>query len=123
MFSSKLTEEQSLVFNILQKAEYNESNKIQADYKEEIRKVIPDQKKATPVLAFASYVVKEIEKYGKEYLSDAGFDEKQLLVENLETIQNLTNSNNIVVQEFDEKNKPKQVKTSPIPGKPVLFCD
>lgn len=55
--------------------------------------------------------------------TELAFNEFDLLKENEELIKLLTNTSNIVVSPFDELKKPKGIKSNPIPGKPIFFCE
>jgi len=95
-----------------------------SDWKEEIKKQIKDQKRVIGAFQFGSYIAKEVEKYGSEAMQlKLPFSEVELLNENLELIKLLTKTSKISILEFNDKTKPKKVKTNPIPGKPILFCE
>ena len=119
----KLSEDQLLVLTILNKSEFDDSNKLLSDFKPELREKISDNKRQISAFQFGSYIAKEVEKYGKEAMQiDLGFTENDILEENLELIKNLTKTKLIKILPFDDKTKPKGVKQAPIPGKPIYYC-
>ncbi len=125
-YAPQFTLEQQRVFNILKAAEYNEANQIQTDYKkiimEEMKK--SDANLRTLTLQFASFIVREIETYGMEVLSDElPFNELTALKDNMSLISNLTKAANIDIVVYSDKNKPKGAKTIAIPGKPLIFAE
>jgi leucyl-tRNA synthetase len=125
-YAPNFTPEQHRVYEILEKAEYTDTNKILTDYKTVIRKEmegIPENLK-TVTLQFASTLVKEVEIYGMEVLShELPFNELQALKDNMTLINKLTKTTNIEIVEFSDKNKPKGAKSVAIPGKPLLSAE
>jgi len=125
-YAPNFTAEQQRVYSILKSAEFNEINQIQTDY----RKIIMEEMKKsdanlrTLTLQFAAFIVKEIETYGMEVLSDElPFDELLALKDNMSLIQNLTKAANIDIVAYSDKNKPKGAKSIAIPGKPLIFAE
>lgn len=125
-YAPNFTPEQHRVYEILEKAEYADNNKIITDYKQIIRKEmekLPDSLR-TITLQFASFIVKEVETYGMEVLShELPFNELQALKDNMSLINKLTKTTNIEIVEYSDKNKPKGAKTVAIPGKPLISAD
>lgn len=104
--------------------EFDDSNKIVSNYKAILKEKISDQKKLISAFQFGAYITKEVEKVGKEAMNtDLGFSEVDLLNENIELIKVLTKTTTINVVPFTEQTKLKGVKNTPIPGKPIFFCD
>lgn len=115
-----------MVYDILIAAEYDDSNKILTDYKNIIIAKMQNVQVnlRTLTLQFASFIVKEIELYGKEILSkELPFNEFEALNDNMSLIKTLTNTKNIDVVEYSDITKPKQSKTVSIPGKPIITAD
>ncbi len=119
-YAPHFTNEQKRVYEILKSAEYNEW-KITTDYKKIIMTEMEKHELRTLTLQFASFIVKEIETYGFDVLNaELPFDELNALNENLGMIKKLSKANNIVIEVYDEKKKPKAVKSIAIPGKPII---
>jgi leucyl-tRNA synthetase len=125
-FAPNFTPEQHRVYEILETAEYADSNKIVTDYKQIIRKEMEKSPDAlrTITLQFASFLVKEVETYGMDVLShELPFNELQALKDNMTLINKLTKATNIEIVEYTEKTKPKGAKTVAIPGKPLISAE
>lgn len=120
----QLSEDQKLVLDVLKSSEFDESNKIITDFRAELKKTMTDQKRWISASTFGAFIAKEVEVYGFEAMNtDLGFSEVELLEQNSSLIQNLTKVCSIKVVAFDENTKLKGVKSSPIPGKPIFFCE
>ena len=73
------------------------------------------------MLEFASFKAKEVENYGKEALEDhLQFNEEEVLKNNIELFTKLTKVSEIEVVEFNEGNKPKNMRDNAMPGKPLF---
>ena len=71
------------------------------------------------MLEFASFKAKEVENYGKEALeAHLQFNEEEVLKNNIELFTKLTKVSEIV--EFNEGNKPKNMRDNIMPGKPLF---
>jgi len=125
LFSPQFSQNQKIIYKILNTCEYDENNKIQNDYRKLINKEITgNEKEKTAALMFGSFVVKEVDQYGKEALiMELPFNEYQALSENLELIKKLTKSTNISIIEYTEGMQVKGIKNAPVPGKPVIYLE
>jgi leucyl-tRNA synthetase len=125
-YAPHFSNEQKKVYDILKQANYDDNNKILTDYK---KIIMEDMKNSeanlrTLTLQFASFIVKEIETYGSQVLSnELPFDELEALKDNMNLIKKLTKTTNIDIVEYSDKNKPKGAKTVAIPGKPLVHCE
>jgi hypothetical protein len=120
-YAKNFTKEQVRVYEILKSAEY-EDTKIITDYRKPIIAEIEKPELRTITLQFASFIVKEIETYGFDVLnSELSFNEFDALTDNMNLIKKLTKASNIKVEEYDEKKKPKSIKTIAIPGNPIIY--
>lgn len=125
-YAPHFTSEQKKVYEILKAAQYDDNNKITTDYKKIIMKEMEksDANLRTLTLQFASFIVREIETYGLQTLSqELAFDELEALNENLSLIKKLTKTTNIEIVVYSDKTKPKAAKNVAIPGKPLISCD
>lgn len=126
LYATNFTNEQRRVYEMLNSAVYDDSNVIKTDYKKQIMNEMAtaDPNLRTSTLQFASFIVKEIETYGKESLTpELPFSEVEALNDNMSLIKKLTKASNIELIEYDEKTKPKGVKSIAIPGKPIIYGD
>lgn len=126
LYAPHFTQEQKKVYEILKSAQYDDSNKIITDYKKIIMKEMEQSNVnlRTLTLQFASFIVKEIEIYGKQVLeNELPFDELEALKDNMNLIKKLTKTSNIEIVEYSDKNKPKGAKTVAIPGKPLIHAE
>ena len=74
------------------------------------------------MLEFAAFKAKEIENFGKEVLNEnLQFNEEEVLNNNVELFKKLTGVKEIEITLFDEKNKPKGIKDTAMPGKPIYI--
>jgi hypothetical protein len=120
-YAKNFTKEQERVYEILKTAEWEE-NKILTDYRKAIMAEIEKPDLRTITLQFASFIVKEVETFGPEALnSELPFNELDALNDNMNLVKKLSKANNIQVIEYDEKKKPKSVKTIAIPGNPIIY--
>jgi hypothetical protein len=123
-YAPNFTPEQHRVYEILEKAEYSDNNKIITDFKSIIRKEMENSSLQTITLQFASFIVREVETYGMEVLShELPFNEVQALNDNMGLIKKLTKTTNIEIVEYSDKNKPKGAKNVAIPGKPLFQAE
>lgn len=119
-----LCDYQLTVQNILTKCEYDDNGKIISDYKKKIKDEIQDQTTLIKAFQYGAYVVKEVERVGHEVLKhDLEFSEQTILEENMNLIKLVTKASNIKIVAYNEDDKPKQLKISPMPGKPVFYCE
>lgn len=130
LFAKEYTPMQKEVLGFLRKQTYDENNKIiSLDekgaplYKNEIlsdEKIDKNSKKN--MLEFAAFKAKEIENFGKEVLNEnLQFNEEEVLNNNVELFKKLTGVKEIEITLFDEKNKPKGIKDTAMPGKPIYI--
>ena len=130
LFAKEYTPMQKEVLGFLRKQTYDENNKIiSLDekgaplYKNEIlsdEKIDKNSKKN--MLEFAAFKAKEIENFGKEVLNEnLQFNEEEVLNNNVELFKKLTGVKEIEITQFDEKNKPKGIKDTAMPGKPIYI--
>ena len=130
VFAKEYTPMQKEVLGFLRKQTYDENNKIiSLDekgaplYKNEIlsdEKIDKNSKKN--MLEFAAFKAKEIENFGKEVLNEnLQFNEEEVLNNNVELFKKLTGVKEIEITLFDEKNKPKGIKDTAMPGKPIYI--
>jgi valyl-tRNA synthetase len=120
-YAKNFTKEQERVYEILKAAEF-EDTKIVTDYKKAIMGEIEKPDLRTITLQFASFIVKEIETYGFDVLnSELPFNELDALNDNMNLIKKLSKVANISIEEYDEKKKPKSIKTIAIPGNPIVY--
>ena len=130
LFAKEYTPMQKEVLGFLRKQTYDENNKIiSLDekgaplYKKEIlsdEKIDKNSKKN--MLEFAAFKAKEIENFGKEVLNEnLQFNEEEVLNNNVELFKKLTGVKEIEITLFDEKNKPKGIKDTAMPGKPIYI--
>ena len=130
LFAKEYTPMQKEVLGFLRKQTYDENNKIiSLDekgaplYKNEIlsdEKIDKNSKKN--MLEFAAFKAKEIENFGKEVLNEnLQFNEEEVLNNNVELFKKLTGVKEIEITLFDEKNKPKGIKDTAMPGKPICI--
>ena len=130
LFAKEYTPMQKEVLGFLRKQTYDENNKIiSLDekgaplYKNEIlsdEKIDKNAKKN--MLEFAAFKAKEIENFGKEVLNEnLQFNEEEVLNNNVELFKKLTGVKEIEITLFDEKNKPKGIKDTAMPGKPIYI--
>ena len=130
LFAKEYSPMQKEVLGFLRKQTYDENNKIiSLDekgaplYKNEIlsdEKIDKNSKKN--MLEFAAFKAKEIENFGKEVLNEnLQFNEEEVLNNNVELFKKLTGVKEIEITLFDEKNKPKGIKDTAMPGKPIYI--
>ena len=130
LFAKEYTPMQKEVLGFLRKQTYDENNKIiSLDekgaplYKNEIlsdEKIDKNSKKN--MLEFAAFKAKEIENFGKDVLNEnLQFNEEEVLNNNVELFKKLTGVKEIEITLFDEKNKPKGIKDTAMPGKPIYI--
>ena len=130
LFAKEYSPMQKEVLGFLRKQTYDENNKIiSLDekgaplYKNEIlsdEKIDKNSKKN--MLEFAAFKAKEIENFGKDVLNEnLQFNEEEVLNNNVELFKKLTGVKEIEITLFDEKNKPKGIKDTAMPGKPIYI--
>jgi hypothetical protein len=120
-FSPNFSLEQKRVFEILSNSEYNENNQIQTDYKEMLKN---EFKNNVQVLQFSSFIVKEVEKIGKEILQpELPFSEYDVLKDNIGLIKRMTNKEEVEIIEYKQEMKVKGLKSIIIPGKPFIVLE
>jgi len=130
LFAKEYTSAQKLVLEFLKKQTYDENNKITSldekgnpNYKNEIlsdNKFDKNSKKN--MLEFASFKVKEVEQFGLEALNEnLKFNEEEVLKENVELFKKLAKLKEIEIAEYNDNIKPKGIRDSAIPGKPIFI--
>ena len=130
LFAKEYSSSQKKVLESLRKQTYDENNKIisldekgNPNYKNEILSDNSiDKNLKKNMLEFASFKVKEVEQFGLDALDEnLKFNEEEVLKENVDLFKKLAKLKEIEIVEYSDNIKPKGIRDSAIPGKPIFI--
>jgi leucyl-tRNA synthetase len=129
LFAKEYSSSQKTVLECLRKQTFDENNKIisldekgNPNYKNEIlSNNTIDKNLKKNMLEFASFKLKEVEQFGLEALDEnLKFNEEEVLKENIDLFKKLAKLKEIEIVEYSDNIKPKGIRDSAIPGKPIF---
>ena len=129
LFAKEYSSSQKTVLECLRKQTFDENNKIisldekgNPNYKNEIlSNNTIDKNLKKNMLEFASFKLKEVEQFGLEALDEnLKLNEEEVLKENIDLFKKLAKLKEIEIVEYSDNIKPKGIRDSAIPGKPIF---